>query len=318
MKEPATISKSRFLILGAGAIGCLFGGKLTHAGHEVLLVGREAQSRAINELGLILTGETKVHLRVPAMSELARAVERMVPDFILITVKAYDTEIALRQLHPYLTNGPWSNTPLVSLQNGLDNLTLLGRELGRDRVMGGLTSHGARVVEWGQVSHNGLGYTVVGEMEEAVRQRTRILAQAFDNAGFATDLCTDMEAQVWMKGMVNCAINPVAALANVTNGALEHEPLRELSKRVCEEAAEVALARNIKLPTQEPWKRVLQVIQQTGTNRCSMLQDLDRGKRTEIGSINGTIVKLGRSLGISTPINDTLVKLIRGLEAQYL
>jgi len=315
-----------FLVYGAGALGSLFGAKLTLAGHRVTLLGRPAHVEAIRERGLLVTGLTEARVELEAVSDLDDLPDPFHADHILIMVKAYDTSQAAGALARWLegrmnsSGGPARGSTIVSLQNGLDNLTALASRLGPRLLLGGLTSHGATFIDWGHVHHAGTGYTVVGFHPEcsggAGRDRSvrvQELSDAFMKAGIDTSITRDLAGEVWAKGLVNCAINPVTALSGKENGALLQGPLRRLARLACDEGARVARAADVTLPG-EPWERVDRVIQETAQNRSSMLQDIQRGRRTEINAISGAIVKLGVALGIATPVNNVLWRLVQGIE----
>ena len=307
-------------------MGSLFGARLASVGHEVVLLGREAHVRAIRERGLLVTGLTEAVVNLEAVSCLDELPDRFRPDYILVTVKAYDTPAAACGLSTWRGIGAHrdeegTGPAVVSLQNGLDNLTRLASTLGFRRLLGGLTSYGAIFRDWGHVHHAGTGYTVVGEYRRdpdgsdgsAPSPLLKGLADSLDQANLDTSITDDLAGQVWAKGIVNCAINPVTAITGTPNRGLAKDPLRELARRACHEAVKVAGAAGVKLPDTDPWKRVARVIEETADNRSSMLQNLERGRRTEVEAINGAVVKLGEVHGVPTPVNRTLWRLVEGL-----
>ena len=324
---PTSPWATSFLIYGAGALGSLFGARLALAGHRVTLLGRPAHVEAIRERGLLVTGLTEGLVELEAVANLGELASAHRFDLILVMVKAYATTQAAGELAQWLeergrdTRPPPGATVVVSFQNGLDNLTGLAANLGPRPLLGGLTSHGAIFVDWGHIHHAGIGYTVVGQhqgeadgKEGSPSTPLRTLKEALDRAGIETSLTGNLTSEVWAKGLVNCAINPVTALSGLTNGALLQGPLRRLARQACQEGAEVARAAGVTLPG-DPWERVGRVISETAKNRSSMLQDLQRGRRTEINAISGAVVRLGATLGVPTPVNNTLWRLVQGVEA---
>lgn len=355
---PPRASAPSFLIFGAGALGSLFGAKLAMAGNPVTLLGRPAHIQAIRERGLLVTGSTEGQVELEVISSLKELPPSYQVDYILIMVKAYDTPEAARVLSGWLEAkvrlpaGPAGKTIIVSLQNGLDNLTVLASQLGLRPLLGGLTSHGATFVDWGHIHHAGIGYTVVGRYDGNASVKrgepeagddvgdvvgdgsanksmghghcrddaddpdgARKLALALANSGIPTSITPDLTGEIWAKGLVNCAINPVTALSGMANGALLQGPLRQLARQACQEGAMVARAVGVTIPGDDPWERVERVIGETAQNHSSMLQDIQRGRRTEIDAISGAVVKLGTALGVATPVNNTLWRLVQGIEA---
>ena len=235
-----------------------------------------------------------------------------VADLVLICVKAFDTLQATRDAARAL--GP--EAPVMTLQNGLNNLETIASVVGRERVIGGVTSQGATLLGPGLVRHAGEGRTSIGEMDGKESPRLRFIANAFRDAGIGVELSRSVESLVWGKLVINSSINPISALLRVTNGQLlERQETRALLGAVAQESASVARARGVKLSYDDPVGRVETVCRLTAPNRSSMLQDIERGVRTEIEYINGAMVREGEATGTPTPFNWTLLQLVRGLES---
>jgi 2-dehydropantoate 2-reductase len=204
------------------------------------------------------------------------------------------------------------------LQNGLNNRAALRAVLGEQRVALGVTSQGATVIAPGIVRHAGHGPTYLGRdplLGPAQTARLAEVADLFNRAGLETHLVDDTDALVWGKLAVNAAINPLTALLRVPNGFLvEHETLVGVMRGVAGEVAAVAAAQGIVLPD-DPGERAIGVARATAANRSSMLQDVLRGAPTEIETICGAVARVGDQVGVATPLNGWLSRLVHRLEA---
>ncbi len=292
----------KIVVMGAGAIGSLFGGLLALRGEDVLLVGRRSHVDAINSRGLKISGMTDaiVHVRASTHPEEG--------DLILFTVKSYDTEKAASSL---IIN---DDTIVLSLQNGLGNEEKIAEVVGREHVIGGVTSYGALFLEPGHVSHTGIGETVIGELDGSITDRVSRLSDLLNKAGIMTSVTDSIKSKIWEKLVVNVGINAITAITGVKNGKLLEIPqLRELMRYASLEAVEVGRKQGIDLGY-DLIDRVEEVARRTAENRSSMLQDISRGKKTEIDAINGMIVRLGEEVGVDTPVNRILTLLVRGIE----
>lgn len=291
----------KVLVFGAGSLGSLLGGLLASE-HDVTLVGRDPHMRTVAATGLTITGVREDHVEVTALTD----VTGVSADVALVTVKSYDTESAARAL----TNADID--AVCSLQNGLGNEAILAEALSCP-VLGGSVTYGAEASEPGVVRMTGEGTVTIGGFDNGSPELVASLVSAFERADIAADASDDIEATLWTKAAINAAINPTAALARVRNGALVDGPLSAVATEAALEAAAVARANGIQLADDAIREQVLEVARATAENRCSMLQDVLSGKRTEIDAINGAIVD--RSGDVAVPINETLANLVRGLEA---
>jgi 2-dehydropantoate 2-reductase len=289
----------RIVILGAGALGSLFGGLLSRK-HEVVLVGRKPHTSAVRERGLKITGATRRTARVRAVE----SVEGLgAPDLLIVAVKAYDTESALREASGLV--GP--RTTVLSFQNGITTLGILEGLVPKGRLVAGWTSHGATLDGPGTVRHAGAGDTVVGELDGRASARVREISAALAACGIKSSVSTEVRREIWLKGLVNSAINPLTAIAGCENGAISSDPsLRRVAKAVCDEGAAVARAEGHAITGAEAFKRTMRVAEQTATNRSSMLRDLESGRRTEVDFLNGAICSLAARHGLCAPVNAAL------------
>lgn len=299
----------KVMVVGPGAMGTLFSGMMTRGGHEVWLLGRRPDVvAAIARNGVtVVLGDSRQTVRVNAT---VRAEDAGLVDLVIVFVKAYDTLRASRDALPAV--GP--NTVALTLQNGLDNVETISSVVGRERVLAGVTAHGATLLGPGLVRHAGEGETAIGELDGRVSQRLRRVAGAFSQAGIEVELSQAVDSLIWGKLVVNASINPITALLGVPNGELlAREDARRLSRAAAEEAASVARVLAVSLPYADPWERVEAVCRLTASNRSSMLQDVDRGIQTEIDFINGAVAREGEAHGVSTPVNWTLTRLVKAL-----
>ena len=297
---------SKITILGTGALACLFGARLApHA--EVVLLGSWPQGlAAIRRDGIRLetaAGETRVPVRATnTLSEAGNA------DLVLILVKSWQTARAVQRAGQVLLDEGLA----LTLQNGLGHYEALAAGVGESRAVLGVTTQGAALLAPGHVRFAGGGETLLG-CGPANRHRVTQISDAFSVAGFPTRVTGEIGTALWGKLTVNAGINPLTALLGVTNGGLLDQPDAEaLMVTAAEEAAAVAAAHGIALES-DAATRVRDVARLTASNRSSMLQDLLRGAPTEIDAISGAVVRNGRRLGVPTPVNEVLWKLVRAM-----
>ena len=300
-----------FLIVGPGAMGCLFAGHLKKAGHQVIVLDHKAdRASSINRNGIILEGvggDFRVH--VNAVTE--KPIQKI--QVALICVKAYQTEKVAQTLSAWLA----PDVAVLTLQNGLGNLETLKKRLGGRQVLGGVTAEGATLLGPGHVRHAGRGPTIIGPAGTEGGPAADIVS-AFSDAGFDISAVDAVENLIWGKLIINVGINALAAITKVKNGRLpEIEGTRHVMKKAIDEAVRVADLKGIQLPFPDPMKRVLEVCRGTADNIASMLQDVMAERATEIQFINGAIVTEGESLGIPTPVNFTLSCLVAALQDSY-
>ncbi len=299
----------KIVVVGAGAMGTLFGGLLALGGHEVSLIGRRPEVvAAIEGEGVsIVRGDTRQSVKLRATLNAADA---GLADLVLIFVKAYDTLQAARVALPVIG----AETVVLTLQNGLGNVEAITSVVGTGRVIAGVTAYGATLIGPGLVRHAGNGQTVLGELDGRETDRLRSVAEALRQAGIAVELSGAVDSLIWGKLVVNAAINPLTALLGLRNGQLlESAETRALMEVLAREAVAVATVQGIVLPHQDPVENVKVVCERTASNRSSMLQDVERGIQTEIDYINGAVVREGAACGVPTPANWTVTQLVRAL-----
>lgn len=303
----------RVTVLGAGAMGCLFGGLLARAGRDVVLVDPWREHvEALRSRGLILRegGET---LTIPVTAALSGEAVRPA-ELVLFFVKAHQTRAALPEAEPLLAAGG----AVLTLQNGLGSADLLAEALGSERVLAGVTAQGATRLGPGEVRHGGAGETLLGGFA-GDHPLLAAAAECLTAAGLPARVVPDVWPAVWRKLAVNCGINALTALAGIRNGRIPEIPeAAALLADAVAEAAAVARAAGVDLgEAQALAGHVLAVARATAVNRSSMGQDVDRRQPTEIDFLNGAVVREGARLGVPTPVNATLARLVKTLESTF-
>lgn len=307
-----TVTAVKVCVIGAGAMGCIIGALLHESGHEVTLVDVwKEHVESINREGLRLTGVGGDRI---VWVEARENVDRLpIQDLVLIMVKSPYTLQAVRSALPIIGQ----DTMVLTLQNGLGNGDIIASVVGPQSVIVGVTSHGGTVLGPGAVRHAGAGETVIAEYSGKMSERVGKLAEALTSAGIETRAAHNVEELIWGKLLVNVGINALTAILSVRNGELSAlEPGRELVAMAVSEAVEVARAKGITLEG-DPLERCLTVAQSTAENISSMLQDVIARRPTEVDVINGAIVREGERLGIPTPVNRALLKMIKVIELTY-
>lgn len=301
----------RTLIYGAGAMGSLVGGLLAQK-FDVTLLGREPHVNVIPETGLKITGINELTVHPTTIRSLAELPKDFHPDLVIVTVKSYDTPNIIAGLQNIVDD----DTLILSLQNGLDNEQRMHEVLSNNTVVGGVTCHGVTYQEPGHVYHAGLGETQIGVYDGSNTDQVTELAGMLSEVGLETTVTDNIKGEIWAKVAVNASINPITAITGLKNGFLLKLPeLTKLLEATCMEVLEVAKVENVELPPCDILNKTRNVVKNTAGNKSSMLQDIERGKRTEIDSINGAIVKLSKENGVPTPVNESLTTLVKGIEA---
>jgi 2-dehydropantoate 2-reductase len=302
----------RVAVVGAGAMGSLFGGKLSPVAEVTLLDPWDEHVLAMQRDGLRIVELTGGETTVPVIATTDPSAVPTV-DLVIIFVKAHATRLASQWASRFLAPDGLA----LTLQNGVGNAEVMEEVLGAGRVVAGVTSHGATLLGPGCVRHAGAGSTHIATRPD-VADRLSGVASAFEQAGFEVDLSDDLESLVWGKLIINVGINALTAILRVPNGQLVEIPAASaLMAQAVAEAVTVCQARGIALPYDDPLGRVQAVARATATNRASMLQDVLRGAPTEVGVINEAIVREGKRLGVATPVNAFIVTVIRAIEGSY-
>ncbi|MGB2727961.1 MAG: ketopantoate reductase family protein [Halobacteriota archaeon] len=305
----------KFLVMGAGALGTAFGGMLADAGRDVTLIGREKHIKPIREHGLRIAGIWGEHVikNIRAISELNANYE---PDVVLLTTKSFDTENAMQELQPLIAD----NSAVISLQNGIGNEEIIARYVGEEHTMGGTVITGFEASKSGEVEVTvSAATTKIGELNNEITPRLRKIVAIFNEAGIPSDAVDNILMHIWAKALFSAALNPLSAIFRVNYGKLANPHSFAIIEALIHEAFKVAEAEKVELF----WERAEEYldylrheqIPQTEKHRSSMLNDIERGKKTEIDFLNGVFVELGKNHNIPTPVNETIVRVIKFLES---
>ena len=300
-----------FLVVGPGAMGCLFAARLKTAGNDVTLLDHNKErARRINEQGVSVNGVSgKYTVHIPTIAGDVP----FSPDFISICVKSNDT----RKAGDSVSSSIGPDTIVFTLQNGLGNIETLAKIFGNEKILGGVTSQGSTLLGEGKIRHAGEGETIIGPKgkEEGPAQK---LASILNKAGFKTHLTDNVEELIWGKLIINVGINALTAITRLRNGRIPiTNGTRNIMEEAVREAVTVAEAKGINLPYKEPLSKAIKVCEATKENVASMLQDVLKERITEVEMINGAIVREGDKLGIPTPVNRTLTNLVKAIQETY-
>jgi 2-dehydropantoate 2-reductase len=300
-------------IVGSGALGSLFAAHLESQISLAMLSNWPQQIDAIRSNGLVCMhhhGSSTIHRF--QITNNPRDLEPV--DLALVLVKSYQTARAGYILEQILA----ADGLVITLQNGLGNFELLQSALGFGRVVQGVTAQGATMLEPGIVRHAGTGPTYIATMA-GKREPIAQYIDLMNRSGLPAEETDDVRALQWGKLAINAGINALTAILRVRNGILaSHETARKVMSAAAEETSAVARDLGIAMPYENASQRVIEVAEATADNQSSMLQDILRGAPTEINAINGAVAEFGRKIGIATPINDELWRLVSAIESNQL
>lgn len=292
----------QIIVLGAGAIGSLYGAKLA-ATNDVILIGRPDHAAAINSRGLRMEGleSDVVRLRAaPAVTEIGANA------LILLTTKVTGTAAALEPVAPLVRE----DTTILCLQNGLGSEKIARAALrGRGVVLRGITQFGAIFEKPGAIKYMATGYTVIEQHPESDR-----LADALTVAGLHCRVSSNMVAEVWHKTVFNCVVNPITAMLGCEVGGIAQPGLDPLKQLVIDECVAVAVTQGVTFDVD--FMREINETFAPSRNIASMQQDLLHGRPTEIDYMNGAVATLGAEHGVPCPVNRSLTAIIKAMEAQ--
>jgi len=301
----------RVAVLGAGSVGCYYGGMLARAGHPVTLIGRQPHVDAFATSGLRFEG-LKFDERVDVEASTKAAAVRGAK-LVLFCVKSTDTDAAARQIAPLID----ADAVVVNLQNGVDNTERI-RALVANPVVPAVVYVATEMAGPGHLKHHGRGDLVIGSLDRKVTldilQRVQRL---FAAAGVPVTISGDVAAELWGKLVVNCAYNALSAITQLPYGKMIQGPgVREVMRDVVVETLAVAKASGVHL-SPDILAKVYKIAEAMPTQYSSTAQDLARGKPTEIDHLNGFVVRRGEALGLQSPTNRALQALVKLLESKH-
>jgi 2-dehydropantoate 2-reductase len=291
----------RIIVLGAGAIGSLYGAKLAGT-NDVTLVGRPDHVRAIQQTGLRIEGIEAQTVRVGAITRVGKLEPNTL---ILLTTKVPATATALEPVAPFVRD----DTTVVALQNGLNSEAVVRKALrGHGVVLRGISQFGAIFERAGVIRYMASGYTLLEN-----HARSQRIASVLNAAGLDCRIPADMTTEVWRKLVFNCVVNPITTIIGGEVGEIVDPRLTRLKELVIDECLTVAAAEGVSLDT--ALMAEINAAYAGSHNIVSMRQDLLHGRVTEIDYLNGAVVTLGQTQGLECPINDALTRIIKGMEA---
>lgn len=308
----------KIAVMGAGAVGCFYGGMLARAGHEVTLIGRPRHVDAVNAHGLTLEmrgGVEQIAMRASVAADAVRGAR-----LVLFSVKSTATDEAARAIAPHLA----PDAAVLALQNGVDNVERLRAAVDKP-VIPAVVYVGCAMSGPGHVKHNGRGDLVIGADElgadeagapPALAGRLEQIAAAFGATGIPVRVSENVIGELWVKLAINCAYNALSALTRGRYGFLiEQEYARRTMRDVVAELTALAAAKGVRIPDDKLLETVFGVAGAMPGQTSSTEQDIARGQPTEIDHLNGYVMRQGEALGVATPVNRTLQALVKMLEA---
>lgn len=305
----------KIVIIGAGAMGSIYGGLLAEAGNEVyfLDVFKEHVDN-INKDGLWMEGKSGDRY-IKGIKATSNPGEVGIVDLAIVFVKSTITDIAIKQNKAVIGE----DTVVLTLQNGLGNIEKLETVVKKEQIISGTTSHGANLLGPGRIKHAGYGATVIGELNGEVTERIQKIAQVFKDAKFEpVHISKNVMGLIWDKVLVNVGINPLTAITGLRNGQiLDYTETEWIAETAVKEGMKVAEALGIKLETPDAVGHFRETAEATRENISSMLADVSNKRKTEINNINGAIVREAEKYNIDTPINKMLTNLVSLKEKMY-
>jgi 2-dehydropantoate 2-reductase len=295
---------NRIAVMGAGAVGCYYGAVLARAGHEVTLIGRPQHVAAVRGAGLRLqTNQSDEFIKLKSTSEPEGVSGAQL---VLLSVKSTDTEAAGRAMSRYLER----DAAILTLQNGVDNAERLAAALGRE-VIPAVVYVAVEMAGPGHVRHHGRGELVIGPSAHG-----KAIVDTFGAAGVQVEISDNVMGALWAKLIVNSAYNALSAITQLPYGRLvQNAGVPEIMRDVVDECLSVASAANVRIPG-DMHETVRRIAQTMPAQYSSTAQDLSRRKKTEIDHLNGFVVRKGEALGVKTPVNRTLLALVKALETR--
>ncbi len=297
-------------VIGAGAMGCLFGGRLCQAGEQVVLVDvwRE-QVQKINRSGLTI--EHGDHREVVPVSACLPGNLNRVPDLVLLFTKAFHTRDALEGIRSFLSD----KACVLTLQNGIGHVELIEAFVPKERIVHGITTYPCDLLGPGLVRAKGEGVVKIGAVAAGRMGHARTIARIFERSGFQCDVSRDVQTSIWEKLAFNAAMNALAAVLRMPVGQIgDSAEGRQIASEVVAEVAEVAARKGIKMALHRVEDTLAMAFREHRDHAPSMLQDILNARPTEIDFINGAVVREAKQVGLAVPVNRTLYRLVKTLE----
>ena len=290
------------IVLGAGAIGSLYGAKLSKL-NDVTLVARQKHINKINNDGLKIVGIEENVYKLKATAKIENIENNTL---ILLTTKVHDNKKAIDPIKDLIKK----DTIILCMQNGLYSENIVKDIVGdRCLVLRGITNVGATFLEPGKVQFSNLSSTKIENSDISEE-----LAENFDKCGLKCSVSENIKQDIWKKLILNCVLNPVSAILRVENGKIADERLNTLKKSIVDECLKVAEKDDVRFDID--FVKIINDAIKDSRNLSSMHQDVLKGKKTEIDYLNGAVVELGKKYGIKCPVNEALVVIVKGMGKQ--
>jgi 2-dehydropantoate 2-reductase len=297
----------RIAIIGAGGVGGYFGARLADAGSDVSFVARGAHLTALQTRGLRLESP-KGDLHLPRVTATDNPLSIGPVDAVLITVKMYDLEAAVKSIGP-LVKG---ETVVITLQNGVEAVDIVAQHVGRRQVAGGVAYISAVISEPGLIKHTAMDSLIFGELDDLRSPRLARLEEVCQRAGFSARVSDHIQQDLWAKFARLSVFSGMTAVTRSTMGVLRSDPeLFAMLKDACEETIQVGRAHGVTLPDSVMDEIVAMVQSLPFQAKASMLEDLERGKRLELPWLSGGVVRLGEAVGVPTPIHRFIATVLK-------
>lgn len=301
----------KIYVLGAGAVGCYFGGMLARAHQDVTLIARPARALAINELGLEMDCKSfQEVVKLKANSDISILSDA---DLVLLSVKSLDTEKMMQEIVPILPN----KTVILSLQNGVTNVEIASKIL-TNPIYPAVVYVASGMIGDRTLKHHGRGELYIGNLKELLPQdaaNLKAISQLFENATVPCTVTSDIKRDMWLKFLVNCAFNAISGIGQISYGEMVKVPeIVKLIDEITKEFLTIASYEGVNISYLEAKEANALIASTMVTQVSSTAQDLAKMKSTEIDFLNGYIVELGKHYGVPTPFNESVYTLVRMLE----
>jgi 2-dehydropantoate 2-reductase len=278
----------KITIIGAGAIGTTLAALLSKKGTEISILSNK-EIEGDKEIMLMNFRGKTIRKKVRIINTLDDS------DWYILAVKSYDVKELINSLKNKKAN-------ILCCQNGIKTYNLLKTEINEKRLSHMVTGMGCSKIDTGKAEFKGSGFTFIGEFSGEIRGAINELASIMNESEIECKIVDNIFNYVWLKTIINSSINPVAAYNKVVNGKLSEPSLNDQVKKICNESILIAQKIGIDLPL-NPWEEVKNIIRNTSDNKCSMLQDLENGNRTEIDAINGEIIRIAKANNLNCKYN---------------
>jgi 2-dehydropantoate 2-reductase len=307
-------SNPKIYVLGAGAVGCYFGGMLARANQDVTFIARLERAKALNEYGLEMDCKAfHETVKVKASSDLALLRDA---DLVLLCVKSLDTEQTLSEIKSILPN----TAVLLSLQNGVANIEIASKTIS-NRIYAAVVYVAAGMIGQRTMKHHGRGELLIGGLGNNTaddQENLEGIRHLFEAANVPCLITSQIKRDMWLKFLVNCSFNAISGIGQIPYGEMVKSPeIVQLIEEITKEFLAVAALEDVKISMSEALTANDSIATTMVTQVSSTAQDLSRGKKTEIDFLNGYIVELGRRHGIATPYNESVHALVKMLESRY-